>query len=148
MKTNPLGRTGLAISEIAFGGGVTGGILITADEATRQAALARAVAGGINWIDTAALYGDGASEETIGRYFPSLTPRPCNAAATRSATLRNCANESLRSCSSTANSASGVALARRSTRSQSVGASIIAGSCLRRAAHPAWRGSFCDGARA
>jgi acyl-coenzyme A synthetase/AMP-(fatty) acid ligase len=48
MKTNPLGRTGLAISEIAFGGGVTGGILITADEATRQAALARAVAGGIN----------------------------------------------------------------------------------------------------
>jgi aryl-alcohol dehydrogenase-like predicted oxidoreductase len=76
MKTNPLGRTGLAISEIAFGGGVTGGILITADEATRQAALARAVAGGINWIDTAALYGDGASEETIGRYFPSLTPRP------------------------------------------------------------------------
>src|SRR5439155_26861524 len=55
MKKNPLGRTGLQISEIAFGGGVTGGILIAADEPTRQAALARAVAGGINWIDTAAL---------------------------------------------------------------------------------------------
>jgi len=76
MKKNSLGRTGLAISEIAFGGGVTGGILIRADEATRQAALARAVAGGINWIDTGALYGDGASEETIGRHLSSLTPRP------------------------------------------------------------------------
>src|SRR5439155_4147581 len=76
MKTNPLGRTGLQISEIAFGGGVTGGILINADEATRQAALARAIAGSINWIDTAALYGDGASEETIGRHLASLTPRP------------------------------------------------------------------------
>jgi D-threo-aldose 1-dehydrogenase len=76
MKKNPLGRTGLQISEIAFGGGVTGGILIKADEAMRQAVLARAVAGGINWIDTAALYGDGASEETIGRHLVSLTPRP------------------------------------------------------------------------
>jgi L-galactose dehydrogenase/L-glyceraldehyde 3-phosphate reductase len=76
MKTNPLGRTGLAISEIAFGGGVTGGILIKADEATLQAALARAAAGGINWIYTAALYGDGASEETIGRHLSSLMPRP------------------------------------------------------------------------
>ena len=76
MKKNFLGRTGLQISEIAFGGGVTGGILINADEATQQAALARAVAGGINWIDTAALYGDGASEETIGRHLASLTPRP------------------------------------------------------------------------
>src|SRR5436309_3164325 len=52
MKTNPFGRTGLEISEIAFGGGVTGGILINADETTRQAALARAIAGGINWIDS------------------------------------------------------------------------------------------------
>jgi D-threo-aldose 1-dehydrogenase len=76
MKKNFLGRTGLQISEIAFCGGVTGGILIKADEAMRQAALARAVAGGINWIDTAALYGDGASEETIGHHLASLTPRP------------------------------------------------------------------------
>src|SRR5947209_17725597 len=76
MKKNPLGCTGLQISDIAVGGGLTGGILIKADEAMRQAALARAVAGGINWIDTAALYGDGASEETIGCHLASLTPRP------------------------------------------------------------------------
>jgi aryl-alcohol dehydrogenase-like predicted oxidoreductase len=70
------GRTGLEISEIAFGGGVTGGILINANEATRFAALQRAVAGGINWIDTAPLYGNGASEETIGRHLAVLSPRP------------------------------------------------------------------------
>ena len=55
MRKSVFGRTGLEISEIAFGGGVTGGILINASEATRWAALQRAVAGGINWIDTAPL---------------------------------------------------------------------------------------------
>src|SRR4030088_2493294 len=76
MRKSSFGRTGLEISEIAFGGGVTGGILINAREATRWAALHRAVAGGINWIDTAPLYGDGASEETIGRHLAVLSPRP------------------------------------------------------------------------
>ena len=71
-----LGRTGLQISEIAFGGGVTGGILINADETDAVRALHRAVAVGINWIDTAPLYGNGASEETIGRHIESLEPRP------------------------------------------------------------------------
>jgi D-threo-aldose 1-dehydrogenase len=76
MRKNFLGRTGLQISELAFGGGVTGGILIDADEATRHAALVRAVDAGINWIDTAPVYGNGASEETIGRHLDSLSPRP------------------------------------------------------------------------
>jgi L-galactose dehydrogenase/L-glyceraldehyde 3-phosphate reductase len=76
MRKNLLGRTGILISELAFGGGVTGGILIDADEATREAALARAVAAGINWIDTAPVYGNGVSEETIGRHLARLSPRP------------------------------------------------------------------------
>jgi D-threo-aldose 1-dehydrogenase len=76
MEKNILGRTGILISELAFGGGVTGGILIDADEATREAALARAVAAGINWIDTAPVYGNGASEDTIGRHLGALSPRP------------------------------------------------------------------------
>jgi D-threo-aldose 1-dehydrogenase len=76
MRKSLFGRTGLEISEIAFGAGVTGGILIHESEATRWAALQRAVAGGINWIDTAPLYGDGASEETIGRHLAVLSPRP------------------------------------------------------------------------
>jgi aryl-alcohol dehydrogenase-like predicted oxidoreductase len=76
MRKNLLGRTGLEISEIALGGGVTGGILIAGDEITRVTALRRAVAGGINWIDTAALYGNGASEATIGRHIATLVPQP------------------------------------------------------------------------
>jgi aryl-alcohol dehydrogenase-like predicted oxidoreductase len=76
MRRTPLGRTGLEISELAFGAGVTGGILIDADETIRDAVLRRAVAAGINWIDTAPVYGDGASEETIGRHLQGLSPRP------------------------------------------------------------------------
>jgi D-threo-aldose 1-dehydrogenase len=76
MQKSFFGRTGLEISEIALGGGVTGGILINADEKTRATALRRAVAGGINWIDTASIYGQGASEETIGRHINDLDPRP------------------------------------------------------------------------
>jgi D-threo-aldose 1-dehydrogenase len=76
MRQSALGRTGLKISEIALGGGVTGGILIEADEATRAAALQRAVAAGINWIDTAALYGNGVSEAHIGELLAALSPRP------------------------------------------------------------------------
>src|ERR1700739_3801362 len=76
MRKSFFGRTLLEISEIALGGGVTGGILINASEATRWAALERAVAGGINWIDTAPLYRNGISEEAIGRHLSALSPRP------------------------------------------------------------------------
>jgi aryl-alcohol dehydrogenase-like predicted oxidoreductase len=76
VKTNPLGRTGLQISEIAFGAGDTGGLLVGADAASQRTVLQRAVTVGINWIDTAALYGRGASEEAIGRLLAALTPRP------------------------------------------------------------------------
>lgn len=64
------------ISEIAFGGGVTGGILIKGEETAAVRALNRALASGINWIDTAALYGNGASEATVGRHIHALEPQP------------------------------------------------------------------------
>src|SRR5262249_41020749 len=76
MRKGYFGRTGLEISELAFGGGVTGGILINADEATRYNALRRAVSAGINWIDTAPVYGAGASEAAIGRHPQQLVPQP------------------------------------------------------------------------
>jgi L-galactose dehydrogenase/L-glyceraldehyde 3-phosphate reductase len=76
MRKVYFGRTGLEVSELALGGGVTGGVLIKPDDATRFNAMRRAVAGGINWIDTAPSYGDGESEETIGRHLRSLTPQP------------------------------------------------------------------------
>jgi D-threo-aldose 1-dehydrogenase len=70
------GRTGLEISELVLGGGVTGGILINPDEPTRYNALKRALAAGINWIDTAPIYGKGESERTIGRHWEALSPHP------------------------------------------------------------------------
>ncbi|MSO77825.1 MAG: aldo/keto reductase [Alphaproteobacteria bacterium] len=76
MRTQQFGRTGLDVSEIVLGGGIVGGILILADEATRQETLRRTVAAGINWIDTAESYGNGVSETVIGRYLASLLPRP------------------------------------------------------------------------
>jgi D-threo-aldose 1-dehydrogenase len=76
MRQNLLGRTGFLVSEIAFGAGVTGGILIRGEETAAVRALNRALAIGINWIDTAGLYGNGASEATIGRHIHSLEPQP------------------------------------------------------------------------
>ena len=43
-------------------GGQVGGLLIDADDETRRAAIRCALAGGINWIDTAPQYGGGKSE--------------------------------------------------------------------------------------
>ena len=76
MRKRRFGRTGLQVSELVFGGGWVGGILIHHDEAVRLEALRRAMAAGIDWIDTAADYGKGVSEETIGRLLPSLEQRP------------------------------------------------------------------------
>lgn len=66
MNYRTLGKTGLKVSEIVFGGGAVGGLLIRANDDTRRQAIARALQAGVNWIDTAPMYGDGASEESIG----------------------------------------------------------------------------------
>jgi D-threo-aldose 1-dehydrogenase len=76
MNKRTFARTGLEVSEVVLGGGIVGGILILTDETTRQTALERIVAAGINWIDTAASYGAGKSEETLGRHLSHLSPRP------------------------------------------------------------------------
>ena len=66
MKYRPYGNTGLEISEIVFGAGAVGGILINADDETRRTAIRTALDRGINWIDTAASYGNGLSEKALG----------------------------------------------------------------------------------
>ena len=66
MKTRRFGRTGLQVSELVFGGGFVGGLLITQDDATKEKAIQTALHAGINWIDTAPSYGNGQSEETLG----------------------------------------------------------------------------------
>ena len=66
MKQSSLGRTGLQISELVFGGGFVGGILLHASDVVRRDAIQLAIQAGINWIDTAASYGNGQSEEVVG----------------------------------------------------------------------------------
>ncbi len=76
MKTREFGRTGLEVSELVFGGGAVGGILVFADDDTKLEALRRALAGGINWIDTAPLYGQGRSETALGWLLHEVEETP------------------------------------------------------------------------
>ena len=73
MQYRRFGRTGLQVPAITFGGGWVGGVLIHQDRATAFAALDRAAAAGVDWIDTAAMYGNGVSETVIGEW---LAARP------------------------------------------------------------------------
>ena len=73
MKYRPYGNTGLEISEIVFGAGAVGGILIDADDETRRKAIRTALDRGINWIDTAASYGQGRSETALGWLLKELS---------------------------------------------------------------------------
>ena len=66
MDIRNFGNTDIKTSAVVFGGGFVGGILIDADDDTRRTAFRMALDGGINWIDTAPMYGQGKSEETIG----------------------------------------------------------------------------------
>lgn len=66
MNTRRFGRTGLQVSELVFGGGWVGGILIHQDDDIKRAAIRQAIDGGINWIDTAGDYGQGQSEVALG----------------------------------------------------------------------------------
>ena len=76
MKYREFGRTGLQVSELVFGGGFVGGILVHADDATKLDALRRALQAGINWIDTAPLYGQGESERALGWLLEEVEETP------------------------------------------------------------------------
>ena len=66
MKTKRFGRTEFNISQLTFGGGWVGGILIDPEKEIMQKALSLAHEKGINWIDTAESYSEGKSEKNIG----------------------------------------------------------------------------------
>jgi len=76
MRHRTFGRTGIEVSEVILGAGAVGGILIHKDDATKREAMRRALAGGINWIDTAAQYGNGKSEEALGWLLPEAGATP------------------------------------------------------------------------
>ena len=76
MNHRTFGRSGIKVSEVIFGAGAVGGILVYKDDATKHEAIRRALAGGINWIDTAAQYGNGKSEEALGWLLPESGATP------------------------------------------------------------------------
>jgi aryl-alcohol dehydrogenase-like predicted oxidoreductase len=76
MKQRRFGRTGLQVSEVVFGAGFVGGIIVLADDDTRRRALRRALDAGINWIDTAPLYGQGRSETALGWLLAEIPDKP------------------------------------------------------------------------
>src|ERR1051325_10095086 len=74
MQLRPFGRTGMQLSVLGFGCGAVGGLMVRGDPADQERAIARALAAGVNYFDTAVQYGDGASEENLGRVLRKLKP--------------------------------------------------------------------------
>ncbi len=77
LPTTRLGRTGLEITRVGLGAWAIGGGgwehgWGPQDDAESIAAIHRALEQGVNWIDTAAAYGFGHSEEIVGRALREL----------------------------------------------------------------------------
>ena len=72
MNYRPLGSTGLNVSEIGFGCGNVGGLMIRGEHRDQVRAVDRAMQLGINYFDTASSYGDGQSETNLGRVLKEL----------------------------------------------------------------------------
>jgi aryl-alcohol dehydrogenase-like predicted oxidoreductase len=67
MQYKPLGRTGWNVSTISFGAWAIGGTWGDVDDAESMGALHKALDMGVNFFDTADVYGDGRSERLIAR---------------------------------------------------------------------------------
>ena len=81
LRTSPLGATGLEITRVGFGAWAIGGGGWEFGWGPQQddesiAAIHRALELGVNWIDTAAAYGFGRSEQIVGRALQGLSERP------------------------------------------------------------------------
>jgi aryl-alcohol dehydrogenase-like predicted oxidoreductase len=79
LPTRTLGSTGLNITKVGFGSWAIGGGGWSfgwgpQDDSDSMATMRHALDAGINWIDTAAVYGLGHSEEVVGRLLRDLPP--------------------------------------------------------------------------
>src|SRR5258708_6868582 len=74
MQLRVFGRTGMQLSVLGFGCGAVGGLMVCGDPADQKRTIARAIAAGVNYFDTAVQYGDGESETNLGRVLQTLKP--------------------------------------------------------------------------
>ncbi len=72
MEQRKLGATGLTVPALGFGCGSIGGLMVRGEAAEQTRAVALALEAGITYFDTAPLYGDGRSEENLGRALREL----------------------------------------------------------------------------
>ena len=77
MKTKPLGNSDMFITPIGFGAWAIGGsgwefAWGGQDDSDSVAAIHEALDAGVNWIDTAAVYGLGHSEEVVRSEEPHV----------------------------------------------------------------------------
>jgi aryl-alcohol dehydrogenase-like predicted oxidoreductase len=64
----------MQLSVLGFGCGAVGGLMVRGEPADQERTIARAIAAGVNYFDTAVLYGDGESEKNLGRVLQKLKP--------------------------------------------------------------------------
>jgi len=74
MEMRVFGRAGMRLSVLGFGCGAVGGLMVRADPLDQERTVARAIEAGVNYFDTAVLYGDGQSETNLGRVLQKLKP--------------------------------------------------------------------------
>jgi len=74
MQLRLFGRTGMQLSVLGFGCGAVGGLMVRGDPADQERTVARAIAAGVNYFDTAVQYGNGESERNLGRILQRLKP--------------------------------------------------------------------------
>jgi aryl-alcohol dehydrogenase-like predicted oxidoreductase len=75
MEKRKFGRSGLDVSVLTFGCGAVGGLMTRGAPDDQERAVARAIEAGVNHFDTAVAYGNGASEENLGRVLRQLRPQ-------------------------------------------------------------------------
>src|SRR5215467_2516467 len=75
MEMRTFGRTGMRLSILGFGCGAVGGLMVRGDPAEQERTVSRALEAGVNYFDTAVLYGNGASETNLGRVLRALKPQ-------------------------------------------------------------------------
>src|SRR3984957_1902736 len=65
---------GMRLSVLGFGCGAVGGLMVRGDPRDQERTIARAIAAGVNYFDTAVQYGNGESEKNLGRVLQTLKP--------------------------------------------------------------------------
>ena len=117
LATTELGTTGLQITRVGFGAWAIGGGSWdwgwgAQDDDESIAAIHQALELGVNWIDTAAAYGFGHSEEVVGRALAGVGDAPVRLHQGRRSPKGRTGRRS-RACGATRSAASAKAASRR-----------------------------------